>query len=163
MSVEGDVSLVDLVTLPDGPAMAFALLRMRRPLESISHRQMPTWAEHCAYIESAPYAGWYGITRDYDGMFLGTIYLTRGDKPDHLGNEIGMHLFPEFRGMGYGRCAVRQLMRIWGKGTYHANIVPGNDASVAFFESLGFTPLQVTYSFKLSAAELKSWVDRNAD
>lgn len=120
----------------------YRLLKQRQPYQAISHKVMPTFEEHTAFVQSIPYFAWYLI---YYGKCLngpadpiGSVYLTRS-------NEIGIFLFRAYHGMGYGQEAVAELMKLH-KGPYLANINPSNLASRRFFESLGFKPLQVTYS-----------------
>lgn len=100
---------------------------------SISHRAMPSWSDHIKFMESKPYEAWYIIGDDY-----GVCYLSKQ-------NEIGVFLFREFRGMGYGPRAIKALMAKHGPRRYLANVNPRNEASATVFRNLGFKLVQHTY------------------
>ena len=116
--------------------LLYALLSERTPEQSISHRAMPTWFEHCAFVASKPYLAWYVIRVGND--FVGAIYLTHR-------HEIGVGIFREQQRRGYARAAVLRLMELY-PGKFLANVNPKNEASRKLWESLGFNLLQVTYS-----------------
>jgi RimJ/RimL family protein N-acetyltransferase len=114
------------------------LLKERTPEQSISHRGMPTRAEHEAFIERRPYAVWYFICPDDDlDKIFGTIYLTSD-------REIGIAVFDKNRRQGVGIKAMKALMEIH-EGPYYANINPKNKPSIKFFEQFGFKHIQNTY------------------
>ena len=113
--------------------LLYLLLAERRPEESISHVCLPSWADHVNFVQSSPYATWLLA---YDGACVGTGYVTRR-------GEIGVTVFKEHKRKGYGREIVRKLMR--DHGGQYANINPMNKASIALFESLGFSHVQSTY------------------
>ena len=117
----------------------YALLKERKDYQSISHKKMPTWAEHMAFVQSDPYKAWYLIGEDSGQItcFAGSVYLTRQ-------NEIGIFVFESSKGSGIGREAVKQLMEMHD-GPYLANINPNNLSSISFFEKLGSDFIQVTY------------------
>lgn len=123
----------------------YDLLAERTPGQSISHKAMPTYREHQAFVASNPYQFWYlisGQTRtDFWGgklnEMLGAIYLTRQ-------REIGLSIFRAHQRKGYGRAAVLELMRMH-PGRFLANVNPANEASRKLWESLGGRLLQVTY------------------
>jgi RimJ/RimL family protein N-acetyltransferase len=114
----------------------YELLGERNPNECISHKQMPTFAEHVDFVSSKPYLAWYLIQEDE--LYLGAVYLSRQ-------REIGIFLFPGFQGMDYGKMAVAELM-VRHPGRFLANISPENYRSQKFFEKLGFTLIQQTYA-----------------
>lgn len=118
----------------------WALLGEREPHVNISHKTMPTWDDHCLFIERHPYKAWYLIEADDpdNDDFAGSIYLSQQ-------NEIGIFIFKEYQGRGYGRGAIMLLMREHPEKQYLANINPENTESMQFFERLGFDLLQVTY------------------
>jgi len=113
----------------------YELLAERTPEQSISHKAMPTWAEHRAFVESKPYLAWYLIR--VDDAFVGAIYLSKQ-------REIGVSIFRDQQRKGYARAAVLELMRLH-PGKFLANVNPKNEASRKLWESLGFNLLQVTY------------------
>lgn len=123
----------------------YRLLSERKPWQSISHRKMPTFPEHCAFVQSKPYHAWYMIVTDdglgpRSGMFVGATYLTRQ-------KEIGIFVFDGYQGMGIGSTAVRMLMA-QHEGPFLANVNPKNGASQSLFDSLGGKLIQVTYELE---------------
>lgn len=120
----------------DRHKLLWDLLNERTEDQAISHRKMPTLAEHCEFVESRPYRAWYFIE---DGkQVVGSVYLSNQ-------REIGIFVFNRHQGKGYGEQAVKTLMAKW-PGKFYANINPRNIRSHAFFERMGFKPLQVTYA-----------------
>jgi RimJ/RimL family protein N-acetyltransferase len=96
---------------------------------------MPTWDEHCAFLESKPYEAWYGIA--WGRVPVGCIYLSKQ-------REIGIGVLKAFRGQGIARAAIRELMARH-PGRFLANINPANEPSIRLFRSLGFGgPIQIT-------------------
>ena len=117
-------------------AIPFRLLQEREPSQNISHKAMPTWEEHCAFVRSEPYAAWYWFTNPAERP-AGCIYLTHQ-------REIGIGVLKAHRGKGLARDAIAELMRLH-PGRFLANINPANEASIALFRSLGFGgPIQIT-------------------
>jgi RimJ/RimL family protein N-acetyltransferase len=122
-------SLVHLVAL-------CALLDERTPEQSISHKSMPTFREHCDFVRSDPYYAWY-LVHDDAGVMVGTVYLTKQ-------REIGISILERYRRAGYGRRALLALMELH-PGKFLANINPSNTDSIKFFERFGFRHIQNTY------------------
>lgn len=128
--------LLDVYTTANSPETLYRLLAERTPDESISHREMPGWSSHLAFVNSKPYPAWYLI--EEDGEIVGSVYLG-------YANEIGIFIFSEYQGMGYGKRAVLLLMRKHGPRTYQANVNPRNERSARLFHDLGFKVIQHTY------------------
>jgi RimJ/RimL family protein N-acetyltransferase len=118
--------------------LLFTLLREREPHESISHKAMPTWEEHCAFVASRPYQHWYVV--EVGGAPFGACYLSKQ-------REIGVAILKHSRGYKYGRDAVKLLMEMH-PGRFLANVNPANTASAWLFEGLGFNLIQHTYATK---------------
>jgi len=117
----------------------YNLLQERESDQNISHRAMPTFAQHKRFIRSYPYRFWYLIR--VIPHYVGAIYLTRQ-------NEIGVFIFRHHYHKGYGQEAVRQLMAKHPRKRFLANINPRNAMSIQFFERLGFNHLQNTYEYR---------------
>lgn len=109
----------------------YSLLEERTPQQSISHKGMPTWDEHKAFVESRPYIAWYFIIDEMYSEVRGACYLSKD-------NEIGIFIFEAHHGEGYGKAAIKALMEKYPNVEFKANINPNNEASKKFFESLGF-------------------------
>lgn len=119
-------------------AFLYGLLRERldEPTRNISHKKLPSLAEHAAFVRSDPYAAWYLI--EVEGTPVGAIYLSKL-------REIGIHIRRKWRAKGYGKAAVLALMEQY-PGKFLANINPANAESTRFFQSLGFVHVQNTFA-----------------
>lgn len=106
---------------------------------NISHRKLPTWRRHLAFIRSKPYRAWYLIR--IGPACVGTIYLSNA-------GEIGIVLARVYRGKGYGKAAIKLLMKRHPRKRYLANINPKNERSIGMFTKLGFAHLQNTYELR---------------
>ena len=115
--------------------LLYDLLLERTPEQSISHKAMPTLADHTAFVRSQPYQCWYLILLE---DYVGSIYLSKQ-------REIGVFIFKEHQGNGCATEAVDLLMGKW-PGPFFANVAPTNPASQRFFEKLGFKHIQNTYA-----------------
>ena len=121
------------------PRLLYQLLLERKRNVNISHREMPSWRQHCKFIARRPYAAWYLITAR--GDYIGAIYLTAM-------NEIGVGILAQWRGKGLGSHAIGLLMRKHGRRRYLANINPRNEESIRMFRRLGFRIVQKTYELR---------------
>ena len=113
----------------------YELLQEREPYQSISHKEMPIFEQHQQFVYGVPYQYWY--LASYKDVVIGSIYLTRR-------REIGVHIYKQFQGQGYGEKTVKALMDKYpGKFLWNAN--PKNEASIKLVEKLGGKILQWTY------------------
>lgn len=126
--------LVDIYSLDEGADLLWQLLSERESHQNISHKRMPTWAEHCAFVASRPYEAWYGIDC---GDLVGAAYLTRQ-------REVGIGILKRHRGQQYALNALRLLIQAH-PGRLLANISPANSDSIRLFTGLGFRHIQQTY------------------
>lgn len=120
----------------------YDLLSEREAWQNISHREMPMWVDHSHFVASRPYAEWYLILEETPLETVGAIYLTKQD-------EIGIALFRNQQGKGYGPQAVKLLMEMHPRLRFLANIAPGNPRSRDMFELLGFKVIQHTMERRL--------------
>jgi RimJ/RimL family protein N-acetyltransferase len=113
-------------------------LLVERPTEAnISHKQMPSWQAHVAFIASKPYAAWYLIELEPE-HYIGAVYLTPQD-------EVGLGILKAWHHQGHGTAALLLLMVEHPRPRYLANVAPANLAGQQFWLKQGFKPLQVTY------------------
>ena len=136
------MKLVDVYSAPDAPRVLYELLAEREPHQNISHKEMPPWDDHCAFVASRPYEAWYLIVDDAGAgervpRTVGAIYLTKR-------REVGVFVFRTHQGNGYGARAISLLSQAH-PGRLLANVAPGNVDSAGMFQRCGFRPLQVTY------------------
>lgn len=131
--------LVDVYEYDGSYEVLFDLLSEREPHVNISHQKMPTWDEHCAFVQSRPYREWYII--DDDGLPVGASYLSKQ-------NEIGVFVFKEERGKGYGSFAIQSLIYRHADEQLFANVAPDNKGSQELFTGVGFELCQYTYRKK---------------
>lgn len=131
------VILVSVYGNTDAPDVLYRLLAERTAEQSISHKAMPSWDQHHAFVTAIPhpYPHWYLL--QHRGEFVGSIYLT--DR-----REVGLFVFEAARGQGYGRLALAMLQDLH-PGPMLANIAPDNEPSHRFFQSQGFELVQMTY------------------
>jgi RimJ/RimL family protein N-acetyltransferase len=134
----GGVKLIPISEYTGAAKFLYRLLEERDPVANISHRVMPTWEEHLAFIASRPYQSWWFI--DVDGEAVGAIYLTER-------HEIGVAVLRQYQRRGYASAAVRAVidMRL---DKLLANVAPGNEASRKMFEKLGFKLVQHTLALE---------------
>lgn len=120
------------------PAYLYELLRNRldEPETNISHRALPSYEEHLVFFRSRPYEHWYLVYAA--SACVGACYLTKA-------GEIGIYLVRAARGQGSGAAALRELMARHPRERFLANLNPGNAASAALFQKLGFKLIQHTY------------------
>lgn len=130
----------------------YNLLSQRTPEVNISHRKMPSYYEHIAFVQSEPYKEWY-IIQNAKGSPVGSIYVTHS-------NEIGVFIEHLYRGDGYASAAIYGILALNPNTEFLANINPANEKSVELFKKFGFTYIQNTYrrdpnvSFELSVEHL---------
>jgi RimJ/RimL family protein N-acetyltransferase len=122
--------------------LLFKLLQERQPWQAISHKKMPSFGEHMSFVKSKPYAGWYLIVENatdhiQDDVPVGSTYITHN-------NEVGIFIFKEHHGKGYGKEGLDILMGAYDP-PFYANINPANHISREFFTKLGFKFIQTTY------------------
>lgn len=114
----------------------YQLLAERNPIVNISHRKMPTYAEHVKFVKSKPYSKWYIIY--FKNRKSGSIYLSKQ-------NEIGIFLKKEMQSKGIGSRALMLLMKKNPRNRFLANVNPKNKKSATFFKNNGFVLIQHTY------------------
>ncbi len=129
------MNLISVYERPDRHNLLLRLLAERSEEVNISHKAIPSFAAHVAFVESHPYRGWYFI---YDPDPVGACYLSHH-------NEIGVFVFAEHQKKGYARAAVQAIIEKHGPGRYLANISPKNKASRFLFNGMGFKHIQDTY------------------
>lgn len=127
--------LVSVYEADNAPLYLYALL-VERPAEAnISHRKLPTAAEHLAFVQSHPYTAWYLVLEGRSA--LGAVYLTKQ-------REIGVFIFREHQNVGWAKKAIAELRKLH-PGRCLANVAPGNEVSKKLFEGLGARHIQNTY------------------
>ena len=117
----------------------YDVLNERDPRVNISHKKMPSFAQHVKFVLSKPYSKWYVIVESEQD--IGSIYLTKD-------NEIGIFIKKDDQGRGIGVKALKLLMEKNPRSRYLANINPKNKKSVQFFKNNGFNLIQHTYELK---------------
>lgn len=129
------IRLVSVYEADNAPLYLYALL-VERPVEAnISHRKMPTAAEHLAFFASRPYLVWHLVQEGK--TVLGSVYLTKQ-------REIGVFIFREHQNQGWAKKAIAELRKLH-PGRCLANVAPGNEVSKRLFEGLGARHIQNTY------------------
>lgn len=143
------IKLLDVHTTRHADRFLYELMKQRSteddPHVNISHRALPTWQAHKAFVDSRPYRFWWVI--EHDHLMVGSLNVTTL-------NEIGIVLTQDARGKGIGTEAVQRILRdhqpmpaIPSKRNGHwlANINPSNEASIRLFTRLGGRHISNTY------------------
>jgi RimJ/RimL family protein N-acetyltransferase len=120
----------------------YELMKERDPSVNISHRKMPTFEEHSAFVKGCPYRAWFILV--YNDYAAGAVYLS------HKG-ELGIFIKTEYQGFGIGKSAIRRMMQKFPRDRFLANINPNNRRSILMFENMGFKHLQNTYELRKDA------------
>lgn len=148
--------LIDIYEYPGGERLAYELLA-QRPLEhGISHKRMPTWEEHLAFMRQAPHPFRLWLVIDVETIEDCVPMRAAVGAVEALPtNEFGVHILKRYQGLGYGKRAVRQFIQSYQplpeipavrNGTWLANVAPANKRAAEFFQKLGFNKIQETYS-----------------
>jgi RimJ/RimL family protein N-acetyltransferase len=119
----------------------YGLLKEREPDVNISHKKMPTYAQHIKFIESKPYSKWYIIR--FGNQKIGSAYLSKQ-------NEIGIFITKNMHAKKLGTAALNILIKKNRRKRYLANINPKNKKSISFFKKNGFELIQHTFELELS-------------
>ena len=115
----------------------YSLLFQRTEDESISHKKMPSYENHCTFINSKPYLIWSVVT-NVDNLMIGSFYISYHD-------EIGIFIDKAYRGRGYGTEILKHLLEVYPYMGFLANINPKNHKAIRLYAKEGFKPLQNTY------------------
>lgn len=108
----------------------YELLRERKPYQNISHSKLPTYTNHCKFIESKPYKHWYIVENSDQGV--GSVYITHKD-------EMGLFIKEEYTNKRYGTWSLEEVFKTHPDiKLFYANIAPTNSGSIAFFSNRGF-------------------------
>ena len=119
----------------------YDLLSERDPVANISHKRMPNFDEHVAFVRSNPYSYWWLILAYGMGVrptVYGACYISKQ-------NEIGIQLFKVHQGNGVARAALAELLRMFPEQRLLANVAPRNEKSRRLFEAAGFALCQYTF------------------
>ena len=117
----------------------YNLLKERESNINISHKKLPTYAQHMKFIESKPYSKWYIIK--LSNKKIGSAYLSKQ-------NEIGIFIIKNMHSQKLGTSILNILIKKNHRKRYLANINPKNKKSIGFFKKNGFELLQYTFELK---------------
>ena len=130
-------SLIKLKTVSKSDyRFLYNLLMERDARANISHKKIPTYNKHVAFVSAKPYSKWYVIL--YDTNKAGSIYLSSQ-------NEIGIFIKKSFQGKQLENIALRKMIQKNPKKRYLANVSPQNKKSIHFFKNNGFKLIQHTF------------------
>jgi GNAT superfamily N-acetyltransferase len=116
--------------------------RLKDPDSNISHKAMPSWEDHVAYLHSGVYQAHYlAVLGAHDDICIGHCYV---DKDDH----VGVYIHPLYRRRGFATWMLGELIKRHPPPLY-ANVNRHNMASLKLFDAMGFRlhstpPVQVT-------------------
>jgi RimJ/RimL family protein N-acetyltransferase len=141
------ISLLDVYQAPGAVEVLYDLLAERDPVANISHKKMPTMAQHLKFVRSKPYRGWWLIRSREQGLINGIVF---GACYVSKQNEIGIQIFKQHQGKGIAKTALELLLEMHRGERLLANISPRNEVSAKLFRSFGFRMVQYTYSLEQS-------------
>lgn len=126
---------------PDAAEFCYRLLDEREPHQSISHKRMPSFAEHCAFVASKPYPTWMlmRLDRKNNRQYVGAFYITKL-------NEIGIGVLKAYQRQGHATAAMEWIMSNTSRRPLLANVNPLNVISIDFFKRYGAHHLQSTFA-----------------
>ena len=139
MKINSEIKLT-LVSKNDAKFL-YGLLKERESDVNISHKKMPTYAQHIKFIESKPYSKWYIII--LGNQKIGSAYLSKQ-------NEIGIFITKNMHAKKLGTTTLNILIKKNRRKRYLANINPKNKKSISFFKKNGFELIQHTFELELS-------------
>lgn len=114
----------------------YNILSERKPIANISHKKMPTYRQHVAFITSKPYSKWYII--HFNSKKIGSIYLSKQD-------EIGISIIKTMQGKGFDQIALEILMDKHPRDRFIANCNPKNKKLISFWKKNKFKLVQYSY------------------
>jgi len=114
----------------------YKLLSQRSPDTCISHRQMPSYKEHCRFNETLPYNEDYIIY--FGRKRIGRVYITKL-------REVGIHFLKE-----YGEQMYREVFKYCKDKIRYANVAPQNKKVIEILKKGGFRLIQHTYEKDIS-------------
>tara|TARA_Y100001936_G_scaffold149484_1_gene145856 strand:- start:19474 stop:19875 length:402 start_codon:yes stop_codon:yes gene_type:complete len=114
----------------------FDLLENRDPIANISHKKMPSYAQHTRFVKSKPYLKWYIILKDKEK--IGSIYLSKN-------NEIGLSILKSEKINNIQKIALNELIKKNPRKRFLANINPKNKNLISFFKKNDFKLIQYTF------------------
>ena len=138
MKINSEIKLT-LVSKNDAQFL-YGLLKERESNVNISHKKIPTYAQHIKFIESKPYSKWYIIR--LGNQKIGSAYLSKQ-------NEIGIFIAKNMHAKKLGTTALNILIKKNRRKRYLANINPKNKKSISFFKKNGFELIQHTFELEL--------------
>jgi len=122
----------------------YELLKQRRYL--ISHKKMPSYQDHIAFVQSHPYLNWYIVSHNEHN--LGTFYIKKD-------NSIGLNLvFPcellvkEVLNFILLNFQPQKELKSQTPPYFYVNVAEGNKTLMGILTDLKFEAIQV--SFKLN-------------
>ncbi|ABX12033.1 hypothetical protein Nmar_0133 [Nitrosopumilus maritimus SCM1] len=114
----------------------YQLLKLRKPLENISHKNMPSYNEHTKFVKSKPYQKWYIIFENKKK--IGSTYISKQD-------EISMHFLPKFDSNKNMNHVLELILEKHPKSRYLANTNYKNKSLITFYKNNGFKLIQYTF------------------
>ena len=134
--MEKDYSKISIRIVNKDYSFLYNLLKERNPQTNISHKKMPSYAQHVKFVNSHPYAKWYIIEKGGEGV--GSVYLSKQ-------NEIGIFLKKKFQNQAIGNTVLDLIIKRNPRKRYLANINPKNKKSISFFKKNKFRLIQYTF------------------
>jgi len=95
----------------------YEMLKERDSIINVTHKKLPSFAQHLQYIKSQPYDAWYIIL--VESKKVGHIEIFSDDR-------IGWFLKKEFKGFGFVIPAFEELKKLHKREKYIGKVNPKN-------------------------------------
>ena len=122
----------------------YELLKNRR--FNISHNTLPTFNEHKLFVINNPYRVWYLIK--IKDCFVGSIYILKDNCIGVYVIEENEHIIKKSIEWVLKKNKPLPAIKSVRAENFHINVSPNNKKVITILESMGATPIQVTFLFK---------------
>lgn len=136
----------DLVIPDDNQIrILYKLLESRK--HYISHREMPSYGEHTAFVRARPYRAWYIIF--HEGKPIGSVYLTED-------NLVGLNIeeeqinasLPSVMGFIEKKYKPNPGLKSLRCDRFSINVSPSNQTLIKAIEEYGAVAVQITFALE---------------
>jgi hypothetical protein len=128
----------------------YRLLRSRR--HTISHEQVPSYKEHCWFVENNPYRAWFIVK--IDNAAVGNVYV-QYDNSVALNNleDIDLSLIDEIMVLISERLTPLDSIPSVRYKDFFINVAATNKNLRSKLEGIGYKPSQVSYILDLKVTK----------
>ena len=132
--------------LPKHYKFLYNLLSERIPYENISHKKLPSYANHVKFVKSKPYSKWFLI--EYGDKLIGSVYLSKN-------NEIAIWIKKYLKDPKsiIRKKILQEILTKFRRKKYFANVNPRNKKLINFYKKNEFKLIYFTFEIKCKKDE----------